>query len=88
MPDSRLLKAVFYGELSEGKRKQGGQKLHFKEMLKWHLKNANIKSETWEQDALEMPVLSLKPANRMLWTEVSGEPLLNNQWKALKRSGS
>ena len=24
----------------------------------------------------------------MLWTEVSGEPLLNNRWRVLKRSGS
>ena len=53
MLDSRLPKAVLYGELSEGKRKQGGQKLRFKDVLKRHMKNANVKSETWEQDALD-----------------------------------
>ena len=53
MPDSRLPKAVFYGELSEGKRKQGGQMLGFKDVLKRHMKNAYVKSETWEQDALD-----------------------------------
>ena len=53
MPDSRLPKAVLYGKLSEGKRKQGGQKLRFKDVLKRHMKNANVKSETWEQDALD-----------------------------------
>ena len=52
-PDSRLPKAVFYGKLSEGKRKQGGQMLQFKDVLKRHMKNANVKSETWEQDALD-----------------------------------
>ena len=44
---------IYQYSISEGKRKQGGQKLHLKEMLKWHIKNANIKSETWEQDALD-----------------------------------
>ncbi|XP_068717208.1 uncharacterized protein [Montipora capricornis] len=53
MPDSRLPKAVLYGELSEGKRKQGGQKLRVKEVPKRHMKSANVKSETWEQDALD-----------------------------------
>lgn len=43
MPDSRLPKAVFYGELSEGKRKKGGQKLRFKDVLKQNMKNANVK---------------------------------------------
>ena len=53
LPDSRLPKAVLYGELSEWKRKQGGQKLRFKDVLKRHMKNTNVESETWEQDALD-----------------------------------
>ena len=34
MPDERLPKKVFYGELQEGKRSQGGQKNRFKDTLK------------------------------------------------------
>ena len=39
MPDERLPKIVFYGELQEGKRSQGGQKKHYKDTLKASLKN-------------------------------------------------
>ena len=38
MNDSRLLKAVFYGELTEGKRLRGGQRLRYKDVVKRHLK--------------------------------------------------
>ena len=34
MPDVRLPKKVFYGELQEGKRSQGGQKKRYKDTLK------------------------------------------------------
>ena len=34
MPDERLPKKVFYGELQEGKRSQSGQKKRFKDTLK------------------------------------------------------
>ena len=33
MPDERLPKKVFYGELQEGKRSQGGQKKRYKDTL-------------------------------------------------------
>ena len=33
MPDERLPKKVFYGELQEGKRSQGGQKKRYKDAL-------------------------------------------------------
>ena len=36
MPDDRLPKAVFYSELTSGKRKRGGQKLRYKDVLKRH----------------------------------------------------
>ena len=38
MPDERLPKKVFYGELQEGKRSQGGQKKRYKDTLKASLK--------------------------------------------------
>ena len=38
MNDSRLTKAVFYGELTEGKRLRGGQRLRYKDVVKRHLK--------------------------------------------------
>ena len=34
MPDTRLPKRMFYGELAEGKRSQGGQKKRFKDTFK------------------------------------------------------
>ena len=34
MPDGRLQKKVFYGELEVGKRSQGGQKKRYKDTLK------------------------------------------------------
>ena len=39
MPDERLPKKVFYGELQEGKRSQGGQKKRYKDTLKASLKD-------------------------------------------------
>ena len=47
MNDSRLPKAVFYGELTEGKRLRGGQRLRYKDVVKRHLK-AHITVDHWE----------------------------------------
>ena len=51
MPDDRLPKAVFYGELTSGKRKQGGQTLRYKDVLKLLLKAADMDVDTWESEA-------------------------------------
>ena len=48
MPDMRLPKKVFYGELQEGKRSQGGQKKCYKDTLKALFKDFNIPTESWE----------------------------------------
>ena len=53
MPDERLPKKVFYGELQEGKRSQGGQKKRYKDTLKASLKDFDIPIESWEQTAQE-----------------------------------
>jgi len=53
MPDNRLPTAVLYGELSIGKRKTGGQKLRYKDVLKRHMKNGAINNFTWEKQALD-----------------------------------
>ena len=45
MPDERLPKKVFYGELQEGKRSQGGQKKRYKDTLKASLKDFNIPTD-------------------------------------------
>ena len=52
MPETCRPKAVFYGELANGKRKWGGQKLHYKDVLKRHMKNWSI-DDTWEETALD-----------------------------------
>ncbi|KAJ2940675.1 hypothetical protein O0L34_g14785 [Tuta absoluta] len=55
MPDNRLPKAVFYSELSSGKRKQGGQYLRYKDVIKRNLVACNIPTETWESRACLRP---------------------------------
>ena len=54
MPDERLPKKVFYGELQEDKRSQGGQKKRYKDTLKASLMDFNIPTESWEQAAQDL----------------------------------
>ena len=51
MPDERLPKKVFYGELQVGKCSQRGQKKRYKGTLKASLKDFNIPVGSWEQTA-------------------------------------
>ena len=51
MPDVRPPKKVFYGELKEGKRSQGGQKKRYKDTLKASLKDLDIPIGSCEQTA-------------------------------------
>lgn len=46
-------KAIFYGKLCIGKRKEDGQKLRYKDVLKRHMKNTVMDINTWEKDALD-----------------------------------
>ena len=48
--NSRLPKAVFYGELKEGSRKVGAPRLRYKDAFKRHLKNIN-EIENWREKA-------------------------------------
>ena len=48
MNDSRLPKAVFYGELTKGKRLRGGQQLQYKDVVKRHVKATHITVDHWE----------------------------------------
>ena len=53
MPDERLPKKVFYGELQEGMCSHGGQKKHYKDTLKASLKDFDVRVGSWEQTAQE-----------------------------------
>lgn len=53
MPDHRLPKGLFYGELQQGKRSQGGQKKCFKDTLKASLRAFDINLDSWEESALD-----------------------------------
>ena len=53
MKDDRILRTVFYGQLKEGSRTAGGQKLRFKDTLKSNLKSCNIDISNWESYALD-----------------------------------
>ena len=50
MANNKLPRAVFYLELSQGKRSHGGQKLRFKDVLKWHMKKTGISHDTREEE--------------------------------------
>ena len=51
MPDNRLPKILFYGELQEGKRNRGCPKKRYKDCLKASLKAFMIDPATWELTA-------------------------------------
>ena len=55
MPNHRLPKQIFYGELWDGKRKVGGQKKRYKDSLKATLKELQIDVSTWETQAKDRP---------------------------------
>ena len=48
MEDTRLPKAVFYGELKEGKRDRGAPRKRYKDQLRRQLKAADIPEDNWE----------------------------------------
>ena len=48
MNDRRPPKQVFYGQLLNAKRRTGGQKLRYKDMLCHHLQNVGINQANWE----------------------------------------
>ena len=52
MPDSRIPKQLFYGELHQGKRTVGGQRKRYKDSLKASLKEFSIPIQNWEALAL------------------------------------
>ena len=51
MEDSRMPKAVFFGELREGKRKCGAPKKRYKDQLKKQLSLTEIPLHSWQQEA-------------------------------------
>ena len=51
MEDSRMPKAVFFGELREGKRKCGAPKKRYKDQLKNQLSLTEIPLHLWQQKA-------------------------------------
>ena len=53
MPDERLPKKLFYGELKHGKRSRGGQRKRYKDYLKTSLKRFHIDSDNWEKTACD-----------------------------------
>jgi len=52
MEDTRIPKAVFFGELKQGKRGRGAPRKRFKDQLKKQLSLADIDHQTWQEKAL------------------------------------
>nr|VZI51203.1 unnamed protein product [Spirometra erinaceieuropaei] len=55
MDDERLPKRLFYGDVSTGSRRQGGQIRRYKDTLKSSLKCLQINPTNWEELALDRP---------------------------------
>ena len=53
--EDRTLKTVFYGELAEGWRSVGGQKLRYKDVTKLHMKSMGLNDDGWEELAADRP---------------------------------
>ena len=51
MPDQRLPKQILYGELWEGRRSVGEQKKRYKDSLKSTLRELQIDTDTWKNEA-------------------------------------
>ena len=51
MDASRIPKQIFSGELAQGARKVGAQKLRYKDVAKRHMKSIGLKVDTWEHQA-------------------------------------
>ena len=51
MPDNRLPKAVFYGQLASGERSRGRPLKRYKDCLKANLLDCRIDPSTWESSA-------------------------------------
>ncbi len=71
IPDDRLPKAVMYAELTEGQRKQGGQKLTYRDVLKCHLKAADIDNDSWKS----------KASDRATWRKKVHDAVKTVEWK-------
>ena len=74
MKDDRIPRAVFYGQLKEGSRTAGGQKLCFKDTLKSNMKSCNIDISNWESYA----------SDRCLWRSYCKESLDHFEDQRLK----
>ena len=59
MPDKRLQKKVFYGELEEIKHSQGSQKKRYKDTLEASLKDFDLPMGSWEQTAQERGLINI-----------------------------
>nr|VZI39498.1 unnamed protein product [Spirometra erinaceieuropaei] len=55
MDDERLPKRLFYGDVSTGSRRQGGQIRRYKDTMKSSLKRLQINPIDWEELALDQP---------------------------------
>ena len=53
MCEDRIPKTVFYGELAEGRRSVGGQKLRYKDVAKRQMECMNIDVDGWEELAAD-----------------------------------
>ena len=75
MNGRRLPKQVFYGQLLNAKRRTGGQKLRYKDMLRHHLQNMGIYQDYWESLA----------SDRLVWRKNVSSGLKNIDNERMKK---
>ncbi|KAL8567715.1 hypothetical protein ACOMHN_009023 [Nucella lapillus] len=73
MEDTRMPKAVFFGQLKQGKRDRGAPRKRFKDQLKKQLSLAGIQRQIWQQEAIDRDKwrCSIRRASRKFETERS-----------------
>ena len=91
MPDERLPKKVFDGELQVEKRSQCGQKKRYKATLKASLKDFKIPTESWEQivlDRAKWRCLIRKGAEQMIGKQRESEAERKHKERKARAKGS
>ena len=77
MSDSRIPKALLYGELSNGSRARGRPKLRYKDVIKNDMKQTGIDLGTWEETSSDRPRWRTTLAQHLK----TGEEKLRETWE-------
>ena len=86
MEENRLPTILLYGELLDGTRRVGGQKLRYKDVIKRHLNKMDCDVNTWERDAKDRDVWKTVVKDSV--TRIEESRLKNYQRRRQSRYGT